>query len=397
MSKYFCIYILFGIFWVSSIQVSIPLSLSSEDCHFAATRCFTEFLNHEDQAKYDTCLSLFWAKFNSENHCTPCEVSEFRASELDLYLEISSQNRTEFANGCYANCYHENLYLCDSEHFLDCLWECVAQKKLFLKTDSVTNAADEDLIEDLTTRCQTALVECYRKYLEDFDQNTYLQCEINASQAYGMEVCSPCWVAVKGEHVVELPKVNSVDVPIDCLVECYLEALQVCPSAEQNKECYAACYSPPTPERTEECQTSLLDCLSEFLDTNDFNAFQGCQDSVFYGYGYYTCMPCHGNRTEDILSEPPEVSKSSNKACILECYKQYMNDCDSAAVLLCTLSCHRASSTVVVEPQQGVQSWTAWIVSGVALICLSVFAGLVLGNKTKETTEDPYQYRQLIA
>mmetsp|Transcript_24574 Transcript_24574/g.27955 ORF Transcript_24574/g.27955 Transcript_24574/m.27955 type:complete len:127 (+) Transcript_24574:252-632(+) len=61
-------------------------------------------------------------------------------------------------------------------------------------------------VDDATSDCQTALVACYEERFQHFDQDAYTQCQRDAFNTYGMDVCIPCGFTMNEEYATELPK-----------------------------------------------------------------------------------------------------------------------------------------------------------------------------------------------
>mmetsp|Transcript_24576 Transcript_24576/g.27957 ORF Transcript_24576/g.27957 Transcript_24576/m.27957 type:complete len:284 (+) Transcript_24576:59-910(+) len=258
--------------------------------------------------------------------------------------------------------------------------------------------------DDATSDCQDVLVSCYEKVLQDFDQDAYGQCQMDAFNKYGMDVCIPCAFAMKVEYVPELPKISSPDIPVSCLSACRLKYFQKCTSIDQQYACASACYPPPTSNATEECQEEILDCVSAFLDSNDQQAYSECSAPVLLGYGYNTCMPCLLNTAESVALESNKFSTAMSKECALDCVGQFMDDCNMSAMNTCLAHCPSATSItttvaadVVVGSQNSPQSYASWSLIGAALACVSVFAGMALWRNNQKIPEGESQYHQLLA
>jgi len=259
--------------------------------------------------------------------------------------------------------------------------------------------------DDATSDCQDALVSCYEKFLQDFDRDTYGPCQLDAYSKYGMDVCIPCAFAMKVEYAPELPKISSPEIPVSCLSACRLEYFQKCTSSDQQNACTDACYPSPTPDATEECQEEILGCVSDLLDTNDQQAYTECSGLALYGYGPNTCVPCLFNTGESVALESSQIPQTTNKECVLDCVGQFLDDCNIFAMNDCMAHCSpatsitttTAASDVVVESQNGSQSYMSWSVIGAALACVSVVAGLALRSNKKKNITPEYQYGQILA
>eukprot|EP00357_Protocruzia_adherens_P019895 CAMPEP_0115010534 /NCGR_PEP_ID=MMETSP0216-20121206/23373_1 /TAXON_ID=223996 /ORGANISM="Protocruzia adherens, Strain Boccale" /LENGTH=206 /DNA_ID=CAMNT_0002378767 /DNA_START=908 /DNA_END=1528 /DNA_ORIENTATION=+ len=200
------------------------------------------------------------------------------------------------------------------------------------------------------------------------------------------------------DYVPEVPKITSPTIPIDCLSACYLELLQTCFSVDEELACRTSCYPPPTPGATEKCQEEVLDCVADFLDTDDPFSATACVVQIAEGYGEITCVPCLLEKDRSISLESVIIPPDADKECALNCMEQYMNNCDDSGTQLCLNECIPWFDTsVAVESTRNNQSWVIWTIVGVGLACLTILVGVVMQNHKSKKIDREYQYRQLTA
>jgi len=394
---------------VSFMVVSQATSTQAvtEKCHISSAKCFSQFLETKDEAKYGKCLDKVSAKFDQEI-CGGCALDRQElVKKSAAAIKLSSQSSSALSMECYSNCYHEDLHTCNSESFVDCLWECAASKKLNIEVDLPVVPSTTD--SDDTASCHAELEVCIRDAVNHYDAIAYSSCMNSALAKYGYQACIPCLFSstssfdlndtLKSWEVNFSTKVSD-DIK-DCVVDCAMQFFNDCDN-DASAHCQAACYPPATEDGTEQCQDDLDTCFLNYMDSYDQIAFSNCVNQTMLEQGPATCVPCAFPEDNSVVKTTQGISIKSDHVdvnCALTCWDQYLNTCNNNDMETCFDGC--STSSIVSEQAITIESSPStsfstplFLVAVVA--CAAVIAVGVTAYKKRRVQND-YVYDQLMA
>mmetsp|Transcript_51214 Transcript_51214/g.58707 ORF Transcript_51214/g.58707 Transcript_51214/m.58707 type:complete len:280 (-) Transcript_51214:145-984(-) len=100
---------------------------------------------------------------------------------------------------------------------------------------------------------------------------------------------------------------------------------------------------------TEECQAELEACFRTYYSDYDQGAFEMCSNRAYQTYGRTTCMPCLANTEIESVA----LKSDTLEDCLVNCYLETLNTCDTGAQLGCQVACYPTPTQDDTEQCQG--------------------------------------------